>query len=510
MLNKKIKPQILPVVILLVFAFLFSLTTRFGYISSENYGHDAGIFAYIGYAMQNGRVLYTQAWENKGPLLYLINMIGVSIDYFHGLYFIEFTAMIVSIIFAYKTALIIANNNRWVAVFSSVFAMLLLVVTLQGGNLSEEYAIPFLCTALYFVTKYFYNNYHLRIYELIIIGMCFSAVLLLRVNICALFVAMILVIACVLIRGKQWKPLLKAFLFFMVGVVSFLTPVLIYLIYNQALQKCVNDVYLNILGGFSPLPKIEVVKNVYNMIMETAKTGTLYIAVVFMIAFIVSIYKKAIKNSCLKYMLWISFLGLIINLFANALSGVNHMHYFITFVPIMIIPSAWLFYSLYTLLERVFKKDYLSNFAVFLVVLFISFSGVMQLFSSVLVSSNYMAKKAPNPPAEYILANTDDDDLVQIIGGDVTLNYRTKRLTASRHLHFGAGLFTPEAKTVFADEISEDIINNRPKLIMFGSDDDIKTFNSAITQKSVFDEFINNYYEKKPVSFGYFVYELKS
>jgi hypothetical protein len=34
--------------------------------SDFNLGHDAGIFAYIGWGMKKGLVLYTQVWENRG------------------------------------------------------------------------------------------------------------------------------------------------------------------------------------------------------------------------------------------------------------------------------------------------------------------------------------------------------------------------------------------------------------------------------------------------------------
>ncbi|MCL1851855.1 MAG: hypothetical protein FWF88_02350 [Peptococcaceae bacterium] len=501
-----IKPYVAPVAVFLIITFFLSLTTHFGFLADGSYRHDAGIFAYIGYAMENGRALYTEVWENKGPLLYLINMIGVSINYWHGIYFFEVIAFFVTLLFAYKTALVIVKNNRWVAVFAAAFSMLLLAVTLQGGNLSEEYALPFMSVALYFITKFYYNQWVLRIFEVILVGACFSAVFLLRANICAFFLAMILVTVFVLIRQKQGAVLLRTTVFVLVGMVLFLLPVLIYLIANNSLGKCIDDAYLNILGSYSQLPIMNVVVNVFDMIETTAETGTAFVAVVFIIAYLVCLWKKAIFDQRLKYMLGIAFLGLFLNLLANSLSGVNQMHYFMTFIPIMVIPAAWIFHAVYLFVEKNTQEHLAGLLTTGAVILFLSFNGLFIMSHDVFENVKNPFAIEPKPAAAYILNNSQPDDLVQVIGGDVTLNYQTKRLTASRHVHFAAGLFSQESVEVFANEIAEDIKDNIPKLVLFGSDSDYKRFKEAATFTDI-EEFLQSYYEQQAVEFDFIVYK---
>jgi hypothetical protein len=485
--------------------------THFGYLASGKYGHDAGIFAQAGSAMKDGRIMYTEVWENKGPLLYFINMLGVSIDYYHGIFYLEFLALFIALLFGYKTALFITNKNSWIAVLCVMFSMLLLAVTLQGGNLSEEYALPFMCVALYYVTKFFYNDFILKKYEVIIFGMCFSAAFLLRANICAFFIPMILIVAYHLIRQKQWKSLLNIFSFSLLGMFVFAMPFLIYLIYNNALVECINIAYLNGLSQFSPLPMLTLVQNVYDMLKSTAMTGTLYAALAFIVFYLLCRIKKLLLDQSLKYMLDISFWGLILNLIANSLSGANHMHYFMTFIPILIVPAAWIFHSGYQLINRVARNHYVSNLAIMAVVLFISLNGLLIMGYSIL--HNISNKKAPvfYTDAEYIVNNSDSDDLVQVIGGDVTLNYLTQRHTASRHIHFAGGRFSNESIRNFANEIANDIYQNVPKFVLFGSEERYEYFCSMVTDFN-FEELMHSNYEQVLIDndFWHLVFKLKS
>ena len=505
-LYKRIKSNFLSLSILFVFSLILTQMTHFGYLSNGSYGHDAGIFSYTGYAMLKGRALYTQTYENKGPLLYLINMLGVYINYYHGLYLIELITLFVTILFAYKTALFITDQKKPISVLSSIFSMLLLVVALQGGNLCEEYALPFITIALYYVTKFFYSNMNLMNYEIILIGMCFAAVFWLRANICAFFIPMILIIVIVLVKQKDWKLLIKATSYTFLGIIIFSIPILIYLIKNGTFRECINVAYLNALGDFSSITIITRIQNVYRMINQMADTGALYAIIVFIIAYLICLAKSAFNSKRIQYMLSICFLGLLINLLANSISGANHMHYFITFVPIIIIPTAWLLYSLHSFITGVTKKEYAGFIGVSAIFIYITFHGFALMGDGVIKNSTvFNPENYVTPEVEYIIYNSEDTDFVQVIGGSVTLNYRAKRLSASKHVHFASGRFSDEVVTKVANEIAYDIIENEPKLILFGTDEDYNKFSKALTSTSI-DSILEGKYKEQFVDIGYIVY----
>lgn len=64
--------------------------------------------------------------------------------------------------------------------------MLLIVVAalfpqFEGGNLVEEYAMPFIAVFLYFYTEYFLSA-QIHFLKVILCGFCFGAVCMLRPN----------------------------------------------------------------------------------------------------------------------------------------------------------------------------------------------------------------------------------------------------------------------------------------------------------------------------------------
>ena len=172
-----------PLIALFIFCFLLTFLICFSpFAQGFGHGHDSAIFATVGNAFNQGRVLYTEIVDNKGPLLYVINALGLTINYDFGLFYIEFLFFFVGALFAYKTAMLITKNSRWISCLGVIFSMLLFLPTLQGGNFTEEYAILFINIATYLIAKFLFNDYKLKWYELTIIGMCFAATFLLRAN----------------------------------------------------------------------------------------------------------------------------------------------------------------------------------------------------------------------------------------------------------------------------------------------------------------------------------------
>ncbi len=508
------KEHRIPLLILLLVAFYYSLTTYFSYIANGSYGHDAGIFAGVGYAMQQGRILYTEIWENKGPLLYVINLLGVSINYFHGIYWLELFTLFLALFFSYKTALFIAENNKWIALIASVFSSLSLVYTLEGGNLSEEYALPFLCAGIYFVTKFFYNG-RLSCVETIFFGACAGATLLLRANLVAFFLAMLIVVPIVLVIKKKGVLFVKLLGLSLAGCVLFILPFGIYLFANNALGACLDSAYLGILSGFIDIGKMARLTNVIAMVEELRLSGSLYIFISFAVLFIVLLANGKLKDSPAIGPLWICLLAFFITLLFNSITGVYHSHYFMSFVPVMVIPSAFVFHWIANLLPKEDARNVNGTVTAFLVALLLCYSMLPAIPGKVLNNAGN-----PDNPSygfnlikNYVLEHTAPEDTIQIIGGGAegaTTYYRTKKLPASKHIHYAAGNFTPEAKTRFADEITQGMMESYPRLIMFSvqGKDMYNDFVAHVSDKAAFNEFLSEYYTYQQTDLEYDVYLL--
>src|SRR5699024_38751 len=89
----------------LFFTFLISLTLRSNPFSQYLPNHDSSMFQYFGYAMNNGKTVYTEIFDHKGPMIFILNYFGImlSTQNIQGIYLIEFASLFIYFLYSYKT-----------------------------------------------------------------------------------------------------------------------------------------------------------------------------------------------------------------------------------------------------------------------------------------------------------------------------------------------------------------------------------------------------------------------
>src|SRR3990172_6872049 len=103
---------------------------------------DSGIFLNIGSDILQGKVLYQQTWDNKQPLLYLFNALGLWLGdgSVWGVWGLEL--VLLAIIFLVAYVLLRAALSP-LATFLVIAIAFLAVFPFMGGNYSEEYSLVF-------------------------------------------------------------------------------------------------------------------------------------------------------------------------------------------------------------------------------------------------------------------------------------------------------------------------------------------------------------------------------
>lgn len=492
-MKKKIFNKQLIVLLLtcIVFSFLMCFSP---FAQGHGHGYDQAIYSAIGNAINKGRVLYTGIVDNKGPLMYFIDAFGLLINYKFGIFLIEFIFLYVGSIFAYKTALLITKNNKWLSCFSVIFSMLLLVYTLDGGNYTEEYAILFTNIATYFVIKFLVNNYKLSWYELMIIGMCFAATFLLRANLCAFFVSQILVTLICLIKDKEFKILFRSMGYILLGIIIFLIPFLIYFISTNSLTECLNLVYFNVVNSFGKISLMERFEKTKGLISISNNSNVFTVS---LLSFLVFLTKPKMEKST-KRILIITYIGLLINLYVNSLTGGQawaYTHYFISFVPIIIIVSSWFFSHVYRNITDLKVSSEIKILAIIFLAFLIIAKPTKDLFVTAATRYN-PHEQIPSGIEKYIIDNTTEEDTIQMIGVNETIYYPTNRIPTSKHLYFVGG-FEESRRKKDANELANDLYNAKEpaKLIMFSKEDiNDQTFTNSLSDKNKFIDFLNNKY----------------
>lgn len=297
------------------FLFLYSTTTS-PFFQDE--GLDSAIFKTMGLAILQGKTPYVDIFDHKGPILYLINALGqLLIPGRMGIFLIQILALTTSLFFLFRLAKLFVSGG-----LSFVFLLISLGILgffFEGGNLSEEWSLPFIIIPVYLAMHYFVkkNDKSHPIYYSIIYGLCFGIVFFIRPNDSVAQVGgVIFGITIWLIYQKRYKNLMYTIVAFSVGIAIITTPIIIWF----ALKHAMNDLFYGLLehnkmysGGIMSQILSVCSKNKIQFFM-------------FFVAIIVLAYNTQYKRVLV---LLIPILSLL-----TILTGTrNFMHYYIVVMP---------------------------------------------------------------------------------------------------------------------------------------------------------------------------------
>ena len=240
MINKK-TASVLEIVGVIVLACLFCL--KFSLTTSPFYniqGQDSACFYLFGKYWSEGFLPYISLWDHKGPLIFFINLIGHTLTGSKiGVFIIQCLSLSVFLYFTLRTFRLY---------FSSLVSWGLTAITLcwlacsyEGGNLTEEYLLPFLSMGFFQVCRWFDQRETLNpsfpsstafLFGLIL-GISFLTRLTNALSSCGVMLG----IGLILIGEKQWRQLFRIILFYILGFVVIVLPFCLYFYLHEALDE---------------------------------------------------------------------------------------------------------------------------------------------------------------------------------------------------------------------------------------------------------------------------------
>lgn len=192
-------------------AFLFLTQSPLHFWIGGDTDTDSSVFKTVALMMSKGYMPYRDSFDHKGPLLFLINFFGMKISSYRGTWVFEFAAVFVTFAALYKIARLFCGR-----VFSCISVLAsthLLFNYYVGGNLVEEYAMPFLAVSLYIYLDYFINQNITRC-RLVICGLGLGAICMLRPNMLSVWFVFSMAVLIDCIRKKTGGALNVLFYFF--------------------------------------------------------------------------------------------------------------------------------------------------------------------------------------------------------------------------------------------------------------------------------------------------------
>lgn len=282
-------------------------------------GSDYVVFSIVGRGWLNGEIPYLHLFDHKGPVVYLLQMLGQSLGVGKwGIWLLEivFATISFEIIYQCGLALNLSRNNNIVAAFVSIISYFCYI---EGGNTVEEWSLPFQLLPMLYLLR-FMNEKNSNIWlPSLIGGICFGVVAMIRINdnciICGLAIGLVVF----LIRQKRFRELWQSIICFIVGFGSICTPFIIYFAYKGALDEMV---YANFVFNVHYVQKWHSLS--YSILLNFRK-----LLPCVLLPFIVFYYDRKNKTSFFVTLTLISMVT-----FITFIKGASYGHYFMMVVPI--------------------------------------------------------------------------------------------------------------------------------------------------------------------------------
>jgi len=202
----------------------------------EPLGIDNSAYVYVASRILNGEIPYRDVLDHKGPFLYLINCAGLALagGRLWGIWLLELASLSAAGYFMFKTARVFSPLPA--ALLGTVSALLFLSPLLNGGNTTEEWALPLISLAALIFSRHFRDCEQFSTRSLFLLAASFSLVLLLKPTLVAPWAGFCLLFIDKRTRRRMLPHMGRALLLLALFVLLALLPFLLCFLATGALD----------------------------------------------------------------------------------------------------------------------------------------------------------------------------------------------------------------------------------------------------------------------------------
>lgn len=263
-----------------IFMLLFSLWTSPVY--KHWYGCDASFFTLTGRGMLNGMIPYRDFYDLKGPYFFFIQALGQLICYGRtGIFIVQVISLFLSLVLIYRTGRLFISHKKSLGI--AAFFLWPYISMLWGGNIPEEFILPLNLLGIYLNLRLFSglypandttiigNNsgYTLNISALIT-GLCFCIMTFSKITAGAPLIGLIIGVFILCLFRRGFKPLAFYAIYFILGFLIALLPLLIFYGYHGYILKML---YCTFIFGFK---RSSDLSNALSLNLEVKLSGVIF------------------------------------------------------------------------------------------------------------------------------------------------------------------------------------------------------------------------------------------
>ena len=424
-------------------------------------GRDYGFYIYIGDQIIHGRLPYRDAWESKPPAIFYLNAIGLWIVQGSrwGIWLLEFISLLTAAILSLKVMKKLWG--LWPALGGLLLWLIGLNLTLDGGNLTEEYVLPlhFFSVILFFnLIKYPTQ----RLYN-ILLGLSFGISFLFRPNNAGIEAATIMTLFFIQAFRRETRSMLVQVFWLAIGA---LTPIILTSIYfwSQGL-----------------LPDLFEASFLYNLTYSTTEITSAsplivgfktfgWISWVAVAGYLVALY-CAFKTRDPFYLLLL--IGWPVVIFLSDPARRSYAHYFINWLPMLGLSGGLAIHVLTERMPTQIKNS--SAVALTTVIVALIFSSIFFFTGGPAAQYGKALERISQREnigidirtrtAVYVENHTQPGDLVLFWAATPGENFMSNRETPSAYLFYPLYIDSDISQRM-NDQFLRDVFAKRPVLIV--------------------------------------------
>lgn len=322
-INNKEMGKLLTVLIASVVGLLF-FSCHTSPLYPNFFGYDSAIFSLLGKGIVEGKNLYVDLFDHKGPIIFFINALGHLLGGRGGIFFIQCVSMLITVTFLFFTGRQLMKEKKYSSFIEMIFPFAgffaAFFIAFQKGNLTEEYSLPFISGCCYMFIKYTANIKETSEHPIgfaVFYGVSLAFLSMLRLNNAVTVGAGVLYIFICLIIKKQYKNLLWNLLAGIVGMAIVFVPVFLYFYVHDSFDEMIYAAFIHnfVIAG------------------NTARSSEVFVPYIPMFICAVILGWKIIKTRAVDSIDSLFAVIFALNLAALLIAN-RFMHYFVIFYPI--------------------------------------------------------------------------------------------------------------------------------------------------------------------------------
>lgn len=407
---------------------------------------DSSIFIYFGYGLRMGKVPYRDMVDHKGPLLWTIEWLGLTLGNGEmvGIWALEWIMMFFDLFLLFLCARFFIKN-KLVCLAAAGLAAEPIVYLFPDGNYSEEWALPFILLSLYIFLDYLVKD-KISFLRVFVCGMCMGAVLCLRANMIGMWISFPVIILFRMILKKDWKLAGKCIIGFLCGILAVILPFVVYYACEGALKD---------MWEWSIIQNVSYVEHGSSRYFEPVmikffwKEGKMLYLPLLGMSIVLLLRRKVDLIAGGGYLFY------AISLLLCTLGGKPFAHYAMVLIPCLIIPVS---YVLYDLGRFTGKYQYI---IIFFLLLFLGRDNIAVQKNN--IERTLQADVNNDSVVEYILENTEESDPILVMSLNAYYYVATRRLADTKYF---IQHYMYDNDYVLYDTVVQEIEENPPKLII--------------------------------------------